>query len=272
MDSLTARDRIGRRFLVAFCALVLFFLVAPLIAIMPLSFNTEPYFTYPMPGWSLKWYEEFFFSDQWLNALKNSAIVACFSTVLATALGTTAALGLSRANFPGKGFIMAVLISPMAVPIVVSAIGIYYFFAQMGLTNTLLGLILAHVVLGVPFVVITVTATLVSFDYNLVRAGESLGETPLRVFFKVTLPLIAPGVVSGALFAFITSWDEVVVVLFMAGPEQHTLPRVMWTGIREQISPTILAVATMLILLSSALMVSLELLRRRAEKLRGGKV
>jgi putative spermidine/putrescine transport system permease protein len=252
-----------------FCGLVFLFLVAPILAIVPLSFNQEPYFTYPMPGWSLQWYVEFFTSAQWQLAFKNSVIVGVSSTLLAAILGTTAALGLSQARFPLKGLVIATLISPMVVPIVITAVGMYFFYARLGLTTTLPGIILAHAALGLPFVVITVTATLAGFDQTLVRAGQSLGAGPTRVFFTVTLPLILPGVISGALFAFATSWDEVIVVLFLAGTPQHTLPRRMWSGIRELLSPTILAVATILVVLSVLLMIATEMLRRRSERLRG---
>lgn len=255
------------------CALIFFFLIAPIFVIMPLSFNAEPYFTYPMPGYSLRWYEVIFGDSPqsilWQRAIKNSVIIGFSATLLATALGTVAALGLSRANFPLKGVVMAVLISPIVVPIVITAVGMYYFYAQIGLASTIPGIILAHTALGVPFVVITVTATLVGFNQNLIRAGSSLGAGPARVFFKVTLPLILPGVVSGALFAFATSWDEIVVVLFLASVEQHTIPRRMWSGIRELIDPTIAAAATLLIFLSILLMVTMEILRRRSERLRG---
>lgn len=251
------------------CVAVFAFLIVPILVIMPLSFNAEPYFTYPMPGFSLRWYEEFFTSPQWLLGLKNSVIVGFFATLVATVLGTLAALGLNRAEYPGKPAILAVLISPIIVPIVITAAGMFYFYARIGLTGTLAGLVFAHATIGVPFVVITVSATLAGFDNNLVRAGASLGADPVRVFFKVTLPLILPGVVSGALFAFITSWDELVIAIFLASTEEHTLPRRMWSGIRELLSPTIMAVATLLILTSIALMVAMELLRRRTERLRG---
>jgi putative spermidine/putrescine transport system permease protein len=251
------------------CGLIFAFLVIPILVIIPLSFNSEPYFTYPMPGYSLRWYEEFFNSPQWLLGLKNSIIVGVFATLVASVLGTLAALGLNRAEFPGKAAIMGVLISPIIVPIVITAAGMFYFYSLLGLTGTLTGLVFAHATIGVPFVIITVSATLAGFDNNLVRAGASLGASPVRTFFKITMPLILPGIVSGGLFAFITSWDELVIAIFLAGTEQHTLPRRMWSGIRELLSPTIMAVATLLILTSIALMVTMELLRRRTERLRG---
>lgn len=251
------------------CAAIFIYLLVPIFVIMPLSFNSEPYFSYPMAGFSTRWYEDFFTNPQWMLGLKNSIVVGFFATLLATTLGTLAALGLNRADFYGKSAVMAVLISPIVIPIVITAAGMFYFYASIGLSSTIPGLVLAHAALGVPFVVITVSATLVGFDHNLVRAGASLGADPVRVFFKVTLPIILPGVVSGALFAFITSWDELVVAIFLAGAEQHTLPRRMWSGIRELLSPTITAVATMLIMFSILLMVTMELLRRRSERMRG---
>ena len=180
-----------------------------------------------------------------------------------------AALGLSRSDLPWKKAIMAVILSPMIVPIVITSAGFYFFFSAAGLAHSYLGIILAHALLGVPFVVITVTATLSGFDRTVTRAAASLGAGPFTSFRRVTLPLIFPGVASGALFAFafITSFDEVVVVIFLAAPEQRTIPRQMWSGIREQISPTILAVATILILFAVALLTTIELLRRRAERL-----
>jgi putative spermidine/putrescine transport system permease protein len=251
------------------CALVLLFLISPILAIMPLSFNSVPFFTYPMPGLSLRWYEDFFLTDRWQGALQNSIFVACSTTVLATFLGTLAALGLSRSNFPFRTAVMSMLISPIVVPVVITAVGMYFFYADVGLLNTYTGLILAHTTLAAPFVVITVTATLIGFDHSLSRAAAGLGAPPTTVFFKVILPLILPGMISGALFAFGTSFDEVVVVLFVASPEQRTLPKVMFAGIREMISPTITAAATVLILVSIAMLTTVELLRRRSDRLRG---
>ncbi len=246
--------------------LVVLFLIAPIIAIVPLSFNAEPFFTYPMPGLSLRWYEEFFSSDVWQLALRNSIIVAVCATILSTVLGTLAAIGLTRPDCPARATITAILISPMIVPVIVSAVGIYYAFAAVGLLNTLTGLVLAHTAIGAPFVVITVTATLASFDHNLMRAASSLGATPAEAVVRIMLPIIAPGVVSGALFAFVTSFDEVVIALFISGSEQRTLPRQMWSGVRETLSPTIAAVATLLIVFSTLFLATLQWLQRRAER------
>jgi putative spermidine/putrescine transport system permease protein len=248
---------------------VMVFLIAPLLVIVPLSFNAEPYFTFTSKmlslnpdGFSLRWYSDIVNNPQWLEAIGNSLIIAIASTILATVLGTMAAVGLARSNMPFRDFFMALLISPLVVPIVIAAAGMYFFYSSVGLSQTHLGIILAHTSLGVPFVVITMTATLSGFDRNLIRAAGSLGADPMTAFFRITLPLVAPGMISGALFAFAASFDEVVTVLFLGGPEQRTIPRQMWSGIREQISPTILAVATLLIVFSSLLLLAVEMLRR----------
>lgn len=206
---------------------------------------------------------------QWIRSIRNSFWIGIWATLLATALGTLAAIGLSRSEMPWRRGIMALLISPMIVPLVITASGIFFIYSDVGLAKTYTGLILAHAVLGTPFVIITVTATLSSFDTSLTRAAANMGANPIRTFFKVQMPLIFPGVISGALFAFITSFDEVVVVLQVADVKQRTIPRQMFSGIKEQISPTILAVATILVILSICLLTTVELLRRRSERLRG---
>lgn len=298
------------------CALIFLFLIAPILIVIPLSFNAEPYFSFTEKmvtldpeGYSLRWYDTLFTLGHpapdgprdsawwsavweratWVKAAKNSFWVGIWATILATTLGTIAALGLSRPEMPYRRIIMAVLISPMIVPIIIIAVGMSFFYAQacvapdtaLGsvvgvflsskgcLVNSHLGIIIAHAVLGIPFVIITVTATLSGFDQSLIRAAHSLGANPRVTFFKVVMPLILPGIISGALFAFVTSFDEVVAVLFIAGPEQQTIPRQMFNGIREAISPAILAVATILVTFSVCLLVAVELLRRRSERLRG---
>lgn len=248
----------------ALAALTLLFLILPVLAIIPLSFSSSTFLVYPIPSFSLRWYQHLITSDEWRLAAKNSFIIAPSATVVATVLGTLAAVGLNKAGFRGKALLMAVLISPMIVPIVVVGVAMYLFFAPLGLVNTYTGLILSHASLGAPFVVTTVLATLQGFNQNLVRASLSLGANPVTTFFRITLPVIAPGVISGALFAFATSFDEVVVTLFLAGADQVTLPRQMFNGIRENISPTIAALATILIIFSSGLLLTFEWLRGRA--------
>ena len=260
------------------CASVFFFLIAPLFVIFPLSFNAEQYIFFSddmlalkPEAFSLRWYEDMVYGTKnpWGLAFRNSLIIALFATIGATLLGTLAALGLSSKYMPYKALIMSILISPMIVPLIISGSALFFFLSKVGLSSSFVGIIIAHIILGTPFVVITVTATLIGFDHSLTRAASSLGSTPSNTFFKIILPLITPGVISGALFAFVTSFDEVVVVLFIAGPGQTTVPIQMWTGLREQLSPTILAVATCLIIGSVIILVLMELLRRRSESLRG---
>ena len=261
-----------------FCSLVFFFLIAPLFVILPLSFNAEQYIHFSAKmlaldpeGFSLRWYEDMIYGTKnpWGLATKNSLIIAFFATIGSTLLGTVAALGLSSRHMPYKAAFMALLISPMIVPLIISGTAIFFFMAKVGLAATHTGIIIAHIILGTPFVVITVTATLTGFDHSVTRAAASLGSNPVHTFRKITLPLIMPGVISGALFAFVTSFDEVIVVLFLAGLENTTIPIQMWVGLREQLSPTILAVATCLIVMSTLILVSAELLRRRSDRLRG---
>jgi putative spermidine/putrescine transport system permease protein len=292
----TPLERVWHYVFVTVCGATLLFLIVPVLIVIPLSFSAEPYFSFTSgmlrldpAAYSLKWYADMldngttgqfaagswaWFKDvwnnaQWVIAMKNSFFIGIIATIIATVLGTVAAVGLASPNMPYRTAITSLLISPMIVPVVITATGSYFFLAKIGLVKTYVGVIVTHAMLGIPFVIITVTATLQSFDRNLIRAAESLGANWYTTFFKVVLPLIIPGMVSGALFAFVTSFDEVVAVLFIADIEQRTIPRQMWSGIREQISPTILAVATILIFISIGLLSTIELLRRRSERLRG---
>jgi len=306
----TPLERLWRAVYIGLCVAIFVFLIAPILVVIPLSFNAEPYFTFTPrmlafdpEGYSLRWYDllltfgqtlppeaprdstwwaDVWSNAAWIRAAKNSLIIGFFSTVIATGLGTLAALGLSRSEMPWRRPIMAILISPMIVPIIITATGLFFFYSnpcgifgmigadmRCGRLTGWVGVILAHATLGIPFVIITVTATLSGFDRSLTRAAASLGASPARSFFKITLPLILPGVVSGALFAFVTSFDEVVAVLFLADVNQQTIPRQMWNGIREAISPAILSMATILVIVSVGLLTMTELLRRRSERLRG---
>src|SRR5437763_9220333 len=264
----TTGQRVAHVGLAAMTTIILIFLVAPILIIVPLSFSSGSFFYYPLPGFSLRWYDDFFSSSFWLPSLKNSLIVGIPATILATVLGTLAALGIWRARFPAQALVLAILISPMVVPVVIVAVGVYFAFAPLGLTDGYLGLVLAHATLGVPFVVVTVLATLSGFDRTLLRAATSLGASQFTTFRRVTLPLILPGVASGAVFAFAASFDEVVVVLLMAGPGQRTLPRQMFAGINDNISLTIAAAATMLIAISMLLMIVVSWLQRRSTRMR----
>ncbi len=269
------------------CGVIFVFLITPILVVMPLSFNAQDFFTFTPEmlrfdpdGYSLKHYKDFFTNNEWQRSFKNSLLIAPVATIVSVSLGTLAAIGLSQSHVPFKRAITAILISPMIVPLIISATGMFFFYShvgnfledRIGFDKNFVGyvkVILAHSVLGIPFVIITVTATLVGFDSSLTRAAANMGADPVRTFFKIQMPLILPGVISGGLFAFITSFDEVVVVMFVGSTNQKTLPWQMFTGLREQISPTILAVATILVAISIALLVTLELLRRRSERLRG---
>lgn len=244
------------------------FLLVPILVIIPISFSAGSFLNYPLPGLSLQWYEAALVPYPWLSSFRNSLIIGAATTVLATALGTLAAVGLHGLKVRGKALITAFLISPMVVPLVITALALYFFFAGLQLLGTFTAMILAHTVLATPFVIITVSATLQGFDGNLVRAAQSLGAGRWEAFRSVTLPLIMPGVASGAIFAFVTSFDEIVVALFIASPEQFTLPRQLFSGLRDQLDPSIVAVAVMLIGLSTLLLGTIELLRWRSERLR----
>ncbi len=290
----TTGERFTRYMFLVISSSILVFLITPVIIIIPLSFNAEPYFTFTdgmlnldPDAFSMRWYmdilhngmaapqavegwwKDMWENAQWIRAARNSFFIATISTVIATSLGTLAALGLSRPEMPYRALITSLLISPMIVPLVITATGMFFFYSDIGLAKTYWGVILAHVTLGVPFVIITVTATLSGFDMSLVRAAQNMGANGWTTFRRIIMPLILPGMISGALFAFITSLDEVVAVLFIADVDQRTIPRQMFSGIREQISPTILSVASILVLISIILLTVLELLRRRSERLRG---
>ena len=266
---LSPLERIMSAGLWAFGIATLIFLVVPLLVVVPLSFNSGSFLSFPLAGISTRWYEALFASSAWMRALRNSIIIGLVATALATVLGTAAALGLKRLT-PGVSQVLSfIVLSPIVVPVVISAVGIYFLYAPFGLVSSTLGLALSHTVLATPFVVITVMASLDGFDMNLQRAAQACGASPFVAFRRVTLPLILPGVVSGAIFAFAVSFDDVVMALFLAGPEQRTLPVQMFNGVREEINPIIAAAATMLILLAVTLLALVEFLRRRSARLAG---
>ncbi|MEM9715245.1 MAG: ABC transporter permease subunit [Pseudomonadota bacterium] len=284
---MTSRQVFGYYAFRVICGAIFLFLITPILVVLPLSFNAQDFFTFTPEmlrldpdGYSLKHYRDFFTNNEWQRSFRNSLIIAPIATIISVTLGTLAAIGLSQSHVPGRRAIMGILISPMIVPLIISATGMFFFYSDigrflegtLGMDKTFVGyvkVVLAHAVLGIPFVIITVTATLVGFDRSLTRAAANMGAGPVKTFFSIQMPLILPGVISGGLFAFITSFDEVVVILFVGSASQKTLPWQMFTGLREQISPTILAVATILVVISIALLTTLELLRRRSERLRG---
>lgn len=242
--------------------LVAVFLLLPIFVIIPLSFNPEPYFSFTRKmilldpqGWSLRWYREVAESAQWRMALRNSVTIAAIVTPAATVLGTCAAMGLQRLPGRQRTAVALVISSPLIVPVIIVATGTYLFFAELGLTQSLVGIVLAHIVLASPFVVVTVTSTLKAFDARLLQAAATLGACPIRAFIRVTLPLMSQGILAGALFAFATSFDEAVVTLFLAGYDQRTIPLQMWSGVRDQLSPAVLVVASLLVLTMSGVVV-----------------
>jgi len=265
----TRSQQSGTWALKVYAWIVLFFLMLPLLVIVPLSFNAEPFFSFTREmlqlqaeAYSTRWYAAIFHDSNWLLAARNSLIIATSATAIAPVLGTRAALGMTSVHMPYRRLITALLLSPIIVPLIIVAAGMFFFYARFNLVGNFAGLIVAHAALGAPFVLLTVTATLSGFDTSLYRAAQSLGASPFRAFTDVVLPLIRPGVISGAVFAFATSFDEIVLVLFLAGPEQRTIPRQMFSGLREQIDPTILAVATLLTLVSLVFLGALHALQR----------
>lgn len=259
--------RLARAAHVVFGLVMVCALIVPLLTAIPISFSSGSFLSYPLPGLSWQWYEKVFLSGPWLDALWNSLIVGIASTLISTPLGTLAAYAFARGGLPMPTTLLGILIAPMIVPPVITGLGLYFAFAQMGLTSTMAGVVIAHAVLAAPFVLITVSATLQGFDFRLLRAAASLGASPARAFFDVLVPLMAPGIISGALFAFATSFDEVVVTLFIAGPAQRTMPLKMFEGIRDNIDPSILAMATFLMCVAIATLASASLLmKKKAER------
>jgi putative spermidine/putrescine transport system permease protein len=243
--------------------MTLLFLVLPAFIIIPLSFSKQRYLEFPPKGFSFQWYESFFSNYNWTIATWTSFKVAFSVTLLATALGTMASFFFVRSKFKGKNLIYTFILSPMIIPVIVVAIAIYFFFAKLKLIGSVTGLILAHTVLAVPYVIVIVTATLQGFDINLERAAMNLGANRLKTFRKVTFPLVRTGILSGALFAFLTSFDEVIIAIFISGTTAYTLPKRMWENITMETDPTITAIATMLIILTVSLLLLVEIVRRK---------
>ncbi len=251
-----------RLWLYGLCALIFTFLIVPCVLIVPMSFSASNYLEFPPRAWSLRWYREFFGSSEWMEALWLSLKVATLSTLIATPVGTAAAYGL--AHLPGRlpGPLRLTFLLPMIVPNILVAIGIFFVFARLGLNNSVTGLVLVGVMLALPFVLVTVASGLHSFDENLERAARSLGATRLTAFMTVTVPQIRSSIAAGALFAFVTAFDEVVIALFISGGATSTLPRRMFANIRDQVDPLVAAVSSVLIVVSIALLVAAQLLRR----------
>ncbi|RWO77554.1 MAG: ABC transporter permease [Mesorhizobium sp.] len=262
----TTGERIRITLLWLWCSMVILFLLVPILIPVPLSFNSGAFFIFPLEGISTRWYEVVLGTQRWQAAIGNSLIVAFGTTLIATILGTLTAIALSDEKFPGRRIVMPLLLSPLVVPVVITAVGSYLFYARVGLASTYAGIILAHTALASPFVVVTVGASLTGFDRNLMRVAAISGARPITSFFRVMLPLILPGVLSGAAFAFVTSFDEVVVAQFLASANQRTMPLEMFIGLREKLSPAITAAATLMMALSIVLLVVANVLARRGKQ------
>jgi putative spermidine/putrescine transport system permease protein len=255
-------------FLIVVAVLVAILLIAPTVLVITMSFSSGNTLAFPPPGWSVQWYENFVTDQGWRDAFLHSLRVAAISTGLATVLGTATALGLVRGRFPLRGAAMGIVVSPMIVPVIVIAVGMYLFYVRWGLQGSMWGLVVAHTSLAMPLVIVNVMASLQNFDRNLEMAAQNLGAGPVRTFARITLPLILPGVIAGALFAFITSWDEVVTAIFLSSPLVRTLPVVMWTEVQNEVNPTIAAVASILTFVTILLFVSVLTARRLGSKKR----
>jgi putative spermidine/putrescine transport system permease protein len=257
--------RAGNWLLAIWSAAVLLFLLSPIFVIVPLAFNSGDDLSFPMSGWSLRWFADFFGSEAWSNAFENSLLIGSGATAISVLLGTAASLGLGKSGLRFRQPIQAFVLAPLVVPTVIVGVGMYFVFSALNLTATYAGLILAHATLAVPFQVVTTSAALANLDERQLWAAASMGAGPVQSFFAVTLPIALPGILSGALFSFATSLDEIVVTLFLSGPGQRTLPREMFTAAKEFLTPTIAAAATIMIALSTALLVCFLLLRGREE-------
>lgn len=244
--------------------LIFLFLLVPVAAVLPLSFSSGSFLAYPMPGLSLRWYEELLTNYKWLLALKNSAVVGIGAAALSTVLGLSAAIAMNGLGLKARRIVNGFLIAPLVMPVIIMAVGLYLFFSGLGLVGTIPGIILAHTIIGTPYVVISASAALQNFDMQLIRAAKSLGASPWMAYRRVMLPAIRPAIVAGALFAFVASFDEVVIVLFLAGPSQGTLPVRLFEGIRDELTPVVIAAAVVMISISVGLMAVIEFLRRKS--------
>lgn len=244
-------EKLGNWILFGLAGIVAFSLIAPLLIIIPMSFSEAQSFAFPPRGLSLRWYENLFTNEAWYRGALQSIGIAVLVTILSLVLGTMAALGISRLKGFSQVTVSALLLSPMILPVVVSGVGIYAVFLKWHLTANYLGFVLAHTAIGVPFVLTTVAAALKTFDQTLEYAAASCGATPLSTFFHVTLPSIRPALASGALFAFVASFDEVVIAQFLGGPELKTLPVQMFTSVYVDSDPTLAAASTVIIALTS---------------------
>jgi len=240
---------------------ILIILLAPSLIVIPMSFTKIPILSWPPSGFSLEWYIRLLNSPEWLAALRHSLEVAALSTLFAVLLGVPAGVSLALRQWPGKQFVLSLVITPLVVPTIVVAIGMYKIYAWLGLFDRS-GLVAAHTMIGVPLVVVTTMSSARQISPVLLRASRSLGAGPVSTFFRVTLPMISPGVVSGAVFAFVSSWDEVVIAKFLSSPTYETAPVRMWAQITERVDPTVAAVSSILFAAALLLMIALMVRER----------
>jgi putative spermidine/putrescine transport system permease protein len=252
-----------RLLLIAIGGLTVVFLTLPTLIVVPMGFSSSQILAFPPPGWSLEWYQKAFTSREWTSGFVNSIQVAVVTGFLATALGTLAALGMVRGRFPGRGALNALILSPLIVPVIIIAIGMFSLYVRWKITGSLLGLVVAHTALAIPFVIVTVSTSLRTVDRNLELAAQNLGAGPVRTLWRITLPLIMPGVFAGGLFAFLTSWDEVVTAIFLTTTRFRTLPVVMWEQVREVVDPSVAAVATVVLVVTTTILALAFVVRRQ---------
>ena len=262
----TQITHLSRLWLYVLCGLVVIFLVLPALLVIPMSFSESRFLQFPPRGLSLRWYVHYFGSIEWQAATFISFRAAILTALVATPIGTMAAYGLHVSRFPLTRFIQVALITPIMIPVILVAIGVFFLYAKTGLNSTTPGLVMAHTVMAIPFVLVTVTAGLKSYDMNQELVARSLGASRLRAFLTITLPQIRFSVISGALLAFITSLDEVVIALFIAGGDMATLTKRMFNALRDEIDPTVAAISTLLILISVLLLVLSQVFGQRRQK------
>ena len=259
----THRQRV---WLYILATIIMFLLVIPTVIVIPMSFSESQYLEFPPREWSLRWYQEYLNTPRWVNATITSFKVATLTMLVATPFGTMAAYGLFVSGGRMSKMLFFTLMTPMIVPVILIAIGTFYVFGRIGLVNSIFGLVMAHTVLSVPIVMIIVTSALRTYDLNQERVAQSLGSTRIRAFFEITLPQLKFSIVTAALLAFLTSFDEVIISIFLSGGGNSTLTKQMFSALRDYIDPTIAAISTLMILLSTGLMLSLQILGGRGAR------
>ncbi len=258
----TAITHGARLWLYAVAIAVMVFLVVPTLLVIPMSFSASQYLEFPPREWSLRWYRSYFGSTSWMQATATSLQAGLLTALVATPLATMAAYGLHVARLRQTRLLWALLLTPMVIPVILIGIGVFYAYVQIRIVNTLLGLVLAHSMLAIPVVMLVVASAFKSYDMDQERVARSLGASPVQAFFLVTLPQIRFSVITGAVLAFLTSFDEIIVSLFVSGGDHSTLTRNMFNALRDQVDPTIAAISTLIITVTTLLLVVTQTLGR----------